>query len=77
MKSQLVRCDDYAINDVMITRLSSLIEAVSTFALENIVLLCFSFCIDKRDKLIRLTVFDRERTATQNIIFTVVVQLKS
>ena len=43
-------------------------QALSTFALGNIVLLYFRFYINKRGKLIRLTVFHCERTATQNII---------
>jgi len=58
MKSQLVHCDA---------------QAVSTFALENIALFYFRFYIDKRDKLVRLTVFHCERPATQIITFTVVV----
>jgi len=48
-------------------------QAVITFVLENIVFLYFRFYIDKCDKLIRLTVFHCESTATQNVTFTVVV----
>ena len=40
-------------------------QPVSIFALENVVLFYFSFYIDKRSKLITLTVF--------HLIFTVVV----
>jgi len=51
----------------MLTQLRSLLincqaQAVSTFMLENIVLLYFRFYIDKRGKL-RLTVFHCEQTA--------------
>ena len=48
-------------------------QAASTFALKNIVLLYLRFYIHKRDKLIRLTFSGCERTATENIFFTVVV----
>jgi len=54
---------------VMLTQLMCLLitfqaQAVSTFALENIVLLYFRFYIDNRGKLIRLTVFHCEHASS-------------
>ena len=46
----------------------------SLVGLEIDVLISFGFFIYNRDKFIRLTVFYYKRTATQIIIFTVVVQ---
>jgi len=46
-------------------------QAVGTFAIENVVLLYFRLDIGKRGKLITLPIFHCERTATQNIIYTV------
>ena len=59
----------------MLTQLRSLYincqaQIVKTFALENIVLLYFRVYIDRRSKLIRLTIFHCKRIGTQSIIFT-------
>ena len=50
-------------------------QTIGTFALENIKLLYLRFYIYNCNKFIMLTFFHCERTATQNIIFTVVFKI--
>jgi len=64
---------------VMLTQLQCLLincqaQAVSTFTLENIVLLYFRFDIDKCGKLIRLTVFHCEYMASRLWLFFKIIE---